>query len=245
METASSSELPNDDAEEGQYTRVITDDAVNSTRQPQLSVLVAHFNEVSRWGLSAMLNSLPFVRSAPNCTIEEATSMLQVYSFDMLIADSMAQQALGHIVRSATERGVKCLALLRDTSRKSITHAAAFAVDGFILECTLNLRTLSDALLRMGRGEVPLPPEIAKEMLAALRSEDKAPVYAPFLLTPREHEVLQLLSAGLTNKQIARHLQISDHGAKRHVANVLAKMNCPNRTHAAAYALQHGLLGST
>ncbi|WP_307961982.1 response regulator transcription factor [Salinispora arenicola] len=91
---------------------------------------------------------------------------------------------------------------------------------------------------------MPLPRD-REEMLAALRSEDKAPVYAPFLLTPREHEVLQLLSAGLTNKQIARHLQISDHGAKRHVANVLAKMNCPNRTHAAAYALQHGLLGST
>ncbi|WP_307937333.1 helix-turn-helix transcriptional regulator, partial [Salinispora arenicola] len=117
------------------------------------------------------------------------------------------------------------LALLRDTSRKSITHAAAFAVDGFILECTLNLRTLSDRPAADGaRRGASRPPRSRRRCSPALRREDKAPVYAPFLLTPREHEVLQLLSAGLTNKQIARHLQISDHGAKRHVANVLAKM---------------------
>ncbi|MCY0931861.1 helix-turn-helix transcriptional regulator [Streptomyces sp. H27-H1] len=52
-------------------------------------------------------------------------------------------------------------------------------------------------------------------------------------LTPRERETPHLLVEGLSNKLIARRLRISEHGAKRLVANVLAKMNCPNRTQAA------------
>ena len=55
-------------------------------------------------------------------------------------------------------------------------------------------------------------------------------------MTPRESETLNLLSKGLSNKQIARSLHISQHGAKRHVANVIAKLNCPNRTLAVALA---------
>lgn len=226
----------------GHRLRSASHDVDSATKTQHITVLSAHCNEVCRWGLSAMLTSLPFVKSAPNCAIEEAMSVLESHSFDVLIADSMGKQALGQIFRLASDGGTKCLALLRDASRKSITHAAAFPVDGFILECSLNLQTLSDALTRVQHGEVPLPPEIAKEMLAVLRNDDKTSVSSPFLLTPREHEVLELLASGLSNKQIARRLEISDHGAKRHVANVLAKMNCPNRTLAAAYAVQHGLL---
>lgn len=62
------------------------------------------------------------------------------------------------------------------------------------------------------------------------------------MLTPRERQALKLLADGLSNKQIARRLGISEHGAKRHVGNVLAKLNCPNRTVAVTVALNHGLL---
>jgi DNA-binding NarL/FixJ family response regulator len=61
-------------------------------------------------------------------------------------------------------------------------------------------------------------------------------------LTPREQAALALLVQGLSNKQIARRLTISEHGAKRHVANLLAKLNCPNRTMAAVVAVREGLL---
>ncbi len=60
-------------------------------------------------------------------------------------------------------------------------------------------------------------------------------------LTRREREVLQALSEGLSNKQIARRMAISEHGAKRHVANIMAKLNCPNRTLAVSKALREGL----
>jgi DNA-binding NarL/FixJ family response regulator len=61
-------------------------------------------------------------------------------------------------------------------------------------------------------------------------------------LTARELEVLQLVAQGLSNKQVSRELQISEHGVKRHVGCVLTKPNCPDRTLAVVRALEDGLL---
>jgi LuxR family transcriptional regulator, maltose regulon positive regulatory protein len=61
-------------------------------------------------------------------------------------------------------------------------------------------------------------------------------------LTPREHEVLALLAEGLTNRQIAKRLIVSEHTVHRHVTNILRKLALPSRTAAAAYALREGLL---
>ena len=61
-------------------------------------------------------------------------------------------------------------------------------------------------------------------------------------LTPREHQVLVLLADGLTNRQIAERLVVSEHTVHRHVTNLLRKLDLPSRTAAAAYAVRSGLL---
>jgi DNA-binding NarL/FixJ family response regulator len=75
----------------------------------------------------------------------------------------------------------------------------------------------------------------------ALR-DDAADRPPSVLLTVREHEVLGLLAQGLSNKQIGRRLGISEHGVKRHVTRLLAKLNSPNRTFAVARALSEGII---
>jgi NarL family two-component system response regulator LiaR len=64
-------------------------------------------------------------------------------------------------------------------------------------------------------------------------------------LTEREVEVLRLLAQGKTNQQIAADLEISLHTAGHHVGNILGKVGVANRTEAASYAFQHGLVSST
>jgi DNA-binding NarL/FixJ family response regulator len=64
-------------------------------------------------------------------------------------------------------------------------------------------------------------------------------------LTPREREVLRLLADGLTNRQIAERLVVSEHTVHRHVTNMLRKLELPSRTAAAAYAVRSGLLDSS
>ncbi|HWT22839.1 MAG TPA: response regulator transcription factor, partial [Solirubrobacteraceae bacterium] len=61
-------------------------------------------------------------------------------------------------------------------------------------------------------------------------------------LTPRELEVLRLLADGLTNRQIAERLVVSEHTVHRHVTNLLRKLGLSSRTAAAAHAVRSGLL---
>ena len=61
-------------------------------------------------------------------------------------------------------------------------------------------------------------------------------------LTQREREVLWAVAQGLSNRRIARGMGITEHGVKRHLANVMSKLNCQNRTSAVTVALRSGLL---
>jgi LuxR family transcriptional regulator, maltose regulon positive regulatory protein len=101
-------------------------------------------------------------------------------------------------------------------------HEAAAA-----LECLLELGADAEA-------------ERARRILgAAARDDDRSSLPE---VTPREREVLRLLAEGLTNKQIAERLVVSEHTVHHHVTNVLRKLDLPSRTAAAAYAFRHGLL---
>jgi DNA-binding NarL/FixJ family response regulator len=63
----------------------------------------------------------------------------------------------------------------------------------------------------------------------------------PEELTEREREVLVLLAAGRSNKEIARQLHVTERTVKGHVGNVLGKLGLASRTQAAIYAMRHGL----
>ncbi len=62
------------------------------------------------------------------------------------------------------------------------------------------------------------------------------------MLTKRELQVLRLIARGLSNKEIAQQLIVSEHTVHRHVANIFTKLNLPSRAAAATYAAQHYLL---
>ena len=64
-------------------------------------------------------------------------------------------------------------------------------------------------------------------------------------LSPREHSILLMISKGLTNKEIARALGISQFTVRNHVIHILEKLEASDRTEAASIALQQGILGGT
>ena len=95
-----------------------------------------------------------------------------------------------------------------------------------------------DQLLELG-AELEAERARRLEMGAVGRDEAGAPLGE---LTPREREVLRLVTEGLTNRQIAERLVVSEHTVHRHVTNLLRKLDLPSRTAAAALAARLGLL---
>jgi two-component system, NarL family, response regulator YdfI len=89
------------------------------------------------------------------------------------------------------------------------------------------------------------PSDVDSVSMLRPREADTAPEFAEPLverLTPREIEVLQLLSEGLGNKEIASRLNISEHTAKFHVASIMGKLGAASRTEAVTLGIRHGLV---
>ncbi len=99
------------------------------------------------------------------------------------------------------------------------------------------------ALQAVAQGMVVVDPALASALLpAAGRHRDRASPAPAEDLTPRELEVLQLLADGLSNKQMARRLGVSEHTVKFHVNAILSKMDAHTRTEAVTRAARLGLI---
>jgi DNA-binding NarL/FixJ family response regulator len=96
------------------------------------------------------------------------------------------------------------------------------------------------ALNAVARGLAALAPGLLSGMLAGPAVEVSDPLQEA--LTPRELEVLQLVSQGLSNKLIARQLGISEHTVKFHVSSTYAKLGAASRTEAVSLAARKGLI---
>ncbi|WP_090832473.1 MULTISPECIES: response regulator transcription factor [unclassified Bacillus (in: firmicutes)] len=81
--------------------------------------------------------------------------------------------------------------------------------------------------------------DMASKLLYQFRERDIQDVASTNLLTPRESEILLLVSDGLTNKQIAERLFIAENTVKNHIKNLLEKLNLENRVQLASYALKY------
>ncbi|GLZ36365.1 hypothetical protein Lesp02_85520 [Lentzea sp. NBRC 105346] len=145
--------------------------------------------------------------------------------------------------RAVVAPGSKVLSILSVEDQEKFHAVTDLVADGYLLDDELTPNSLEDGIARLVSGEMPLSTSLMRRIITRIRGSQRDSGLKP-ALTPREQETLVLLAEGLSNKQIARRLGISPHGAKRHVANVLAKLNCPNRTLAVAEAMRSGILAS-
>jgi DNA-binding NarL/FixJ family response regulator len=105
---------------------------------------------------------------------------------------------------------------------------------------TVGLNQLLGAIRATGRGESVLPPSVATVIVRHLAGE--TPTAPEEELTPRELQVLRLLSEGLSNHQIARRLGVSVRTVEAHLTHVYAKLGVGSRTEAVLVAQRKGLL---
>jgi DNA-binding NarL/FixJ family response regulator len=95
--------------------------------------------------------------------------------------------------------------------------------------------------IAQGLGGLVLSPSIADKLLVEFREPPRRTTSSPSL-TERELEVLKLVSEGYANHEIAEALHLSPHTVKRHVANILAKLQQRSRLEAVMHAIRSGVL---
>lgn len=99
---------------------------------------------------------------------------------------------------------------------------------------------LVDAIRAVYRGEPRLHPEVTKRLMT--RNLTPAPPSGKEVLTARELDALRCLAQGMTNREIAEKLVISETTVKTHISSILSKLQLADRTQAALYAVRQGLL---
>jgi DNA-binding NarL/FixJ family response regulator len=99
---------------------------------------------------------------------------------------------------------------------------------------------LLDTIRRVHAGESVIQPRLATRLISEFSRGSGTPAYEP--LTEREVEVLRLLAAGQSNKEIARELHLAEGTVKNHVSIILDKLRAANRTQAALAARDAGLI---
>lgn len=106
----------------------------------------------------------------------------------------------------------------------------------------LGMEELADAILKAARGEATLHPRVAARVIRELQGPKSDEVNPYTELTNREMEVLRLIAAGMSNSEIAEELVVSEYTVKGHVSNILSKLHLADRTQAAVYAWQKGVV---
>lgn len=134
---------------------------------------------------------------------------------------------------------LRVLAIADAASVVDLREAVIAGVDSFLLS-DASRGDIRDAVTATARGERVVSPEVAMQLAGSWRGDASSDEPAP--LTPRELEVLQLLTEGLTNQEIGDRLGLSARTIKTHVQNLLSKLDVPDRTGAVARGFRLNLI---
>jgi DNA-binding NarL/FixJ family response regulator len=132
--------------------------------------------------------------------------------------------------------------ILAEPGSPTVSAQALHAGMRALLPSEISTDQLIAALQAAAAGLVVLHPTEIPAAFPAATPASQPLAELPEPLTRREREVLQMLAAGLANKEIAARLNISDHTAKFHVAAILGKLGAATRTEAVALGIRRGLI---
>jgi DNA-binding NarL/FixJ family response regulator len=199
-----------------------------------IRVLIAEDHAVVRTGLLQLLGSVDDVEVVGAAADgQEAIGLAAAERPDVVLMD-LEMPGLDGIEATrqirAADASVNVVVLTAFSDRRRILDAIDAGAVGYLLK-DAEPEELVRGLEAAARGESPLDPKAAQALVAA-----RAARGGTAELTPREREVLTLLTDGLPNKLIARNLGISEKTVKAHLTNIFHRIGVTDRTQAALWA---------
>lgn len=207
-----------------------------------IRVLIADDHSVVRFGLRALLASEPGIEvvgeAADGIAAVEQVRAAQpdVLLLDLRMPGKDGLQVIQELAQAAP--AVRILVLTSFAEDQDVFPAIKAGALGYLLKES-GPHELLTAIRDVAHGESSLHPAVARRVL---REVARPPASTPAdNLTEREIEVLGLVAHGLSNKDIAARLYLSERTVRSHVSTILAKLQLSSRTQATLYALRMGL----
>ena len=208
-------------------------------------ILLVDDHEVVRLGLKALLeHHQNFEVVAEAASAKEAIENTSRYHPDIVLMD----------IRLPGVSGIEaCEEVIRDHPDTRVVMLTSYAEDemlfsairagasGYVLK-QIGGGDLIRALESVARGESMLDPAVTQRVFQEVRravKEEEASAFAN--LSQQEKHVLQLVSEGKTNREIAKALYLGEGTVRNYVSSILSKLGVSNRAEAAAYAVEHNL----
>jgi NarL family two-component system response regulator LiaR len=161
-----------------------------------------------------------------------------VMLLDLILPDISGIDVIKKILKKDQE--AKIVVLTSFAADDQVFPAIQSGAMGYLLKDT-DPENLIAAIHQVHKGESSLSPVIARKVMQEIFNSGKEETI-PDPLTKREIEVLQVLVKGKTNQNIAEILSISESTVRKHVSNILGKLQLATRTEAALYAIKEGII---
>ena len=207
-------------------------------------VMLVDDHTLFRRGLAELLhgrNDIEVVAATAGAT--EAARLMQETKPDVLLLDLNLPPHGGlALLRTLQDHGWSgpALILTVSDSEDDLANAMHAGARGYLLK-DMEPEDVIDALLRAVRGETVVAPAMTMKLVDLLQPGRQSKTKENLLrqLTEREREILNHLAQGMSNKAIARALDISYDTVKLHVRHILSKLNFTSRVEAAVFAVEH------
>ena len=211
--------------------------------QTPIRVLIVDDQAIVRKGVRALLEQVEHIEVVGEAGDgQEAVTRAESLRPDVILMD-LAMPRMDGIAAirqiTADQPAVRILVLTSFAGDDQVFPAIKAGALGYLLKDS-EPEDLLAAIESVHRGQPSLSPAIAQKVLFELRQpSDRPPTPDP--LTDREVEVIRLVAKGLSNRDIAERLVVTEATVRAHVSNILSKLHLANRTQAALYALREGL----
>jgi two-component system response regulator DevR len=217
----------------------------DSSERRALRILVVDDHEVVRQGLVALLDRREgFEVVAQAGTVAEAVAEAARFEPDLVIMDVRLPDGSGieacREIRGARPE-TRVIMLTSYPDEEAVLSAIIAGASGYLLK-QIRGRDLVAALESVGRGESLLDPAVTERVLQRVRAAATGSSTDELAdLTSQERKILLLVAEGMTNKEIATEVFLSDKTVKNYVSSILSKLNLQRRTQAAAFVAKHHL----
>jgi len=217
------------------------DRAVSVEDPRRIRVYILDDHEIVRRGITELLErGGDIVVVGESGSAREAARSMADLRPDVAILDGRLPDGSGidvcRDVRSA-DPGIKALILTSYDDDKALLAAVVAGASGYLLK-QVRGNDLVDSVRRVASGQSMLDPAMTALVLERIRrcpeEHDELDV-----LTPKQKRILDLVGEGLTNREIARRMLLSEKTVKNYVSSMLAKLGFTSRTQAAVFAARH------